>query len=68
MVRTKKTQAPQTTAQQLSSLIKSVRQILRKDKGLNGDLDRLPLSVGVRQGCGVVGSRFYGLQVLQNAV
>src|SRR5689334_24251044 len=43
MTRTKKTQAPQTTAQQLSSLIKSVRQILRKDKGLNGDADRLPL-------------------------
>lgn len=35
--------AAQTTAQQLSSLIKSVRQILRKDKGLNGDADRLPL-------------------------
>lgn len=43
MARTKKTAAPQTTAQQLSALIKSVRQILRKDKGLNGDLDRLPL-------------------------
>ncbi|MFT3790486.1 MAG: class I SAM-dependent DNA methyltransferase [Rudaea sp.] len=43
MARTKKPETPQTTAQQLSSLIKSVRQILRKDKGLNGDLDRLPL-------------------------
>ncbi len=43
MVRIKKPAAPQTTAQQLSALIKSVRQILRKDKGLNGDLDRLPL-------------------------
>lgn len=43
MTRAKKSQAPQTTAQQLSSLIKSVRQILRKDKGLNGDADRLPL-------------------------
>jgi type I restriction enzyme M protein len=32
-----------TTAQQLGSLIKSVRDIMRKDKGLNGDLDRLPL-------------------------
>ena len=32
-----------TTAQQLSSLIKSARDILRKDKGLNGDVDRLPL-------------------------
>lgn len=34
---------PKTTAQQLSSLIKSARDIMRKDKGLNGDLDRLPL-------------------------
>jgi len=34
---------PQTTAQQLSSLIKSARDIMRKDKGLNGDLDRLPM-------------------------
>lgn len=43
MVRSKKSAPPQTTAQQLSALIKSVRQILRKDKGLNGDADRLPL-------------------------
>ncbi len=43
MARSKKTKVPQTTAQQLSTLIKSVRQILRKDKGLSGDLDRLPL-------------------------
>lgn len=34
---------PQSTAQQLGSLIKSARDIMRKDKGLNGDLDRLPL-------------------------
>jgi len=33
----------QTTAQSLGSLIKSARDIMRKDKGLNGDLDRLPL-------------------------
>jgi type I restriction enzyme M protein len=33
----------QTTAQQLGSLIKSARDIMRKDKGLNGDLDRLPM-------------------------
>ena len=39
----KKEQAPQTTAQQLGSLIKSCRDIMRKDKGLNGDLDRLPM-------------------------
>lgn len=37
------TTAPQTTAQALGSLIKSARDIMRKDKGLNGDLDRLPL-------------------------
>lgn len=32
-----------TTAQRLGSVIKSARDIMRKDKGLNGDLDRLPL-------------------------
>ncbi len=30
------------TRAQLSSLIKSSRDIMRKDAGLNGDLDRLP--------------------------
>jgi type I restriction enzyme M protein len=35
--------APLTTAQALGSLVKSARDIMRKDKGLNGDLDRLPL-------------------------
>jgi type I restriction enzyme M protein len=35
--------APMTTAQMLGSVIKSARDIMRKDKGLNGDLDRLPL-------------------------
>ena len=34
---------PLTTAQQLGSLIKSARDIMRKDKGLTGDLDRLPM-------------------------
>jgi type I restriction enzyme M protein len=34
---------PPTTAQRLGSLIKSARDIMRKDKGLNGDLDRLPM-------------------------
>ena len=34
---------PQTTIQSLGSLIKSARDIMRKDKGLNGDLDRLPM-------------------------
>jgi type I restriction enzyme M protein len=32
-----------TTAQALGSLLKSARDMMRKDKGLNGDLDRLPL-------------------------
>ncbi len=36
-------EAPKTTAQALGSLLKSARDIMRKDKGLNGDLDRLPL-------------------------
>jgi type I restriction enzyme M protein len=31
------------TSQSLGSLLKSARDIMRKDKGLNGDLDRLPL-------------------------
>jgi len=43
MARTSKKKQPLTTAQQLSALIKSARDILRKDKGLNGDIDRLPL-------------------------
>lgn len=32
-----------TTAQRLGSLLKSARDLLRKDKGLSSDLDRLPL-------------------------
>ena len=47
MARTKKNNgaagAPLTTAQALGTLLKSARDIMRKDKGLNGDLDRLPL-------------------------
>lgn len=39
----KKVEAPKSTAQQLASLVKSCRDIMRKDKGLNGDLDRLPM-------------------------
>ena len=35
--------ATPTTAQSLGSLVKSARDIMRKDKGLNGDLDRLPM-------------------------
>ncbi|MDX9787632.1 MAG: N-6 DNA methylase [Desulfobacterales bacterium] len=41
--RTKKVTQPKTTAERLGSVIKSCRQIMRKDKGLSGDLDRLPL-------------------------
>ena len=43
MVRKVKDTQPLTTAQQLGSLIKSSRDIMRKDKGLSGDLDRLPM-------------------------
>src|SRR5215213_2997525 len=32
-----------TTAQKLASIVKSARDVMRKDKGLNGDLDRLPM-------------------------
>src|ERR1700692_2792798 len=38
-----KNDQPLTTAQRLGSVVKSARDIMRKDKGLNGDLDRLPL-------------------------
>jgi type I restriction enzyme M protein len=41
--KTKTTKPPLTTAQQLGSLVKSARDIMRKDKGLSGDLDRLPM-------------------------
>jgi type I restriction enzyme M protein len=43
MAKPKAAKQPLTTAQQLGSLIKSARDIMRKDKGLNGDLDRLPM-------------------------
>jgi len=32
-----------TTPQNLGSIIKSVRNTMRKDKGLNGDIDRIPM-------------------------
>lgn len=41
--RAKKAETRQTTAQSLASVVKSCRDIMRKDKGLNGDLDRLPM-------------------------
>ena len=45
MARPKKSEAaqPLTTTQALGSMVKSARDLMRKDKGLNGDLDRLPL-------------------------
>jgi type I restriction enzyme M protein len=43
----KSAQAQLTTAQQLGSIVKSCRDIMRKDKGLSGDLDRLPMLVWV---------------------
>ena len=43
MARGKKEQVATTTPQRLASIIKSCRDIMRKDKGLNGDLDRLPM-------------------------
>jgi type I restriction enzyme M protein len=39
---TSQTNKPVTTAQRLGSTIKSARDIMRKDKGMNGELDRLP--------------------------
>ena len=38
-----KTKKKLTTAQRLSGIVKSCRKIMRKDKGLNGDSDRLPI-------------------------
>jgi len=43
MARKQKHEVPLTTAQRLGSVVKSARDIMRKDKGLNGDLDRLPM-------------------------
>lgn len=39
---TKQNEKPVTTAQKLGSVVKSARDIMRTDKGLNGELDRLP--------------------------
>src|SRR6202521_4445202 len=41
--RRKTIETPKSTAKELGSLVKSCRDIMRKDKGLNGDLDRLPM-------------------------
>src|ERR1700689_3574840 len=39
----KQAEIPQSSSQQLGSILKSCRDIMRKDKGLNGDVDRLPM-------------------------
>lgn len=41
--RARKAPVELTTAQRLGAVVKSARDIMRKDKGLNGDLDRLPI-------------------------
>ncbi len=38
----KQSNQPVTTEQKLASIIKSARDKMRTDKGLNGELDRLP--------------------------
>lgn len=43
MTRQKKGGEALTTAQNLAATIKSARNIMRKDKGMNGDADRLPM-------------------------
>jgi len=43
MARGAVTSSQASTSQQLASVIKSARDIMRKDKGLSGDLDRLPM-------------------------
>jgi type I restriction enzyme M protein len=46
MARTRKNNGSEgapITSQQLGSIIKSCRDIMRKNKGLSGDLDRLPM-------------------------
>ena len=39
----KSTESVKSTVQTLSGIIKSCRDLMRKDKGLNGDADRLPM-------------------------
>src|SRR5205085_10414042 len=39
----KAARAPVTSAQRLRTVVKSCRDLMRKDKGLNGDIDRLPI-------------------------
>ena len=42
MARTRKPTTPQSPQAKLASVIKSARDAMRKDAGLNGDLDRIP--------------------------
>lgn len=43
MAKKKNTVKKETKAQKLSGIVKTCRRIMRKDKGLNGDADRLPM-------------------------
>ena len=43
MAKTTKKEIKETPAQRLSGIVKRCRNIMRKDKGLNGDADRLPM-------------------------
>src|SRR3972149_9362489 len=43
MARSVINKVPASTAQPLASVIKPARDIMRKDKGLSGELDRLPM-------------------------
>src|SRR3954447_8232264 len=42
MAKTKQTPPPQSPQAKLAAAIKSARDAMRKDAGLNGDLDRIP--------------------------
>lgn len=42
MARTKKSETPASPQAKLTSAIKGARDLMRKDAGLNGDLDRIP--------------------------
>jgi hypothetical protein len=42
-----KLSSPLTTAQRFGSLIKSARDIMRKDQGINGDLDHAELAINL---------------------
>jgi len=43
MAKKKANKKQETTAQKLAGIVKACRNIMRKDKGLNGDADRLPM-------------------------